>query len=313
MKISAFTMVRNAEKYYFPIKESILSVLPIVDEVVVALGKGDKEDNTAALIQSIQSDKIKIYHRQWSEDDFVDGRIFAQETNFARAQCSGDWCIYLQADELIHEKDHPQIVQNCRRFLSEDCVDGFLFDYYHFYGDYKHHLPVHGWYKNEIRIIRNKNNIYSYKDAQSFRKDNNTKLDVVHTKARIYHYGWVRPPHLMQSKKKEQDSMHHGIKKAEAQYKKQQKSFDYGALGRLDKFKEPHPRVMLSFIRRLDWQSQLNYTKTASLNRHKLKHEKWKYRVLTFLEKHLNKGADFWGYSNWNLIDTASIGTKKAP
>ena len=35
MKISGFTMVRNAGKYYFPIKESIQSVLPIVDEFIV--------------------------------------------------------------------------------------------------------------------------------------------------------------------------------------------------------------------------------------------------------------------------------------
>ena len=93
MKISAFTMVRNAEKYYFPIKESILSVLPIVDEVVVALGDCDANDHTLELIQSIQSDKIKIFRRLWSEQDFVDGRIFAQETNFALSKCTGDWCI----------------------------------------------------------------------------------------------------------------------------------------------------------------------------------------------------------------------------
>ena len=31
MKISGFTMVRNAEKYYFPIKASIESILPIVE------------------------------------------------------------------------------------------------------------------------------------------------------------------------------------------------------------------------------------------------------------------------------------------
>jgi hypothetical protein len=37
-------MVRNATKYYFPIKESILSILPIVDEFIIALGKGDKGD-----------------------------------------------------------------------------------------------------------------------------------------------------------------------------------------------------------------------------------------------------------------------------
>ena len=105
MRISGFTMVRNATTYYFPIKESILSVLPIVDEFIVALGKGNQNDKTREEIESIDSDKIKIIDRVWSEKEFVDGRIFAQETSFALQQCTGDWCIYLQADEVIHEKD----------------------------------------------------------------------------------------------------------------------------------------------------------------------------------------------------------------
>ena len=56
MKISGFTMVRNAEKYYFPIKESIMSILPIVDEFIVALGNNDADDNTLKIIESINSD-----------------------------------------------------------------------------------------------------------------------------------------------------------------------------------------------------------------------------------------------------------------
>ena len=81
MKISGFTMVRNAEKYYFPIKASIKSILPIVDEFIVALGKG--EDNTRSIIESINSEKIKIYEREWNEDSFIEGKIFREETNFA--------------------------------------------------------------------------------------------------------------------------------------------------------------------------------------------------------------------------------------
>jgi hypothetical protein len=79
MKISGFTMVRNATRYYFPIKESILSVLPIVDEFIVALGQGDSDDKTREEIESIQSNKVKIIDRVWSEQDFVDGKIFADD------------------------------------------------------------------------------------------------------------------------------------------------------------------------------------------------------------------------------------------
>lgn len=90
MKISGFTMVRNADLYYFPIKESIESILPIVDEFIVALGNCDPEDKTRALIESINSDKIVIIDRVWDEEEFLDGKIFATETNFALSQCTGD-------------------------------------------------------------------------------------------------------------------------------------------------------------------------------------------------------------------------------
>ena len=58
MKVSGFTFVKNAVKYGYPVVESITSLLPIVDEMIVCLG--DSEDETNKLIESIGSDKIKI-------------------------------------------------------------------------------------------------------------------------------------------------------------------------------------------------------------------------------------------------------------
>ncbi|BDS11425.1 glycosyltransferase [Aureispira anguillae] len=302
MKISGFTMVRNAEKYYFPIKESIESILPIVDEFIVALGNNDPDDNTRTIIESIDSDKVIIIDRVWSEQEFMDGKIFASETNFALSQCTGDWCFYLQADEVVHENDLAPIVNYCKQYLKNPDVDGFLFNYHHFFGDYKHYLPVHGWYKNEIRIVRNHAHIYSYKDAQSFRKMENKKLNVIEIEPYIYHYGWVRPPELMQSKKKEQDSMHHGIAKTKQAYQLKSDEFDYGPLGKIPLFKGKHPAIMAAFIANIHWQNKLNYSKKGNLERPQLKHEKIKYKLLTFFENLLNGGKDFFGYSNWVIL-----------
>ena len=302
MKISGFTMVRNADKYYFPIKESIESILPIVDEFIVALGDNSPDDKTLELINSIGSDKIKIIDRVWSEKEFVDGEIFANETSFALSQCSGDWCFYLQADEVVHENDLDSIVKYCEDYLDDKEVEGMLFNYNHFFGDYDHYLPVHGWYKNEIRIVRNNIGVYSYKDAQSFRKNDNEKLNVIEIDPYIYHYGWVRPPRLMQSKKKEQDSMHHGTKAINSEYKLKPNEFDYGALGRIPKFKGSHPKLMADFITQMDWKDKLNYSKKGNLSRDKMKHESAKYRFITFFENLVNGGKDFMGYSNWNLL-----------
>lgn len=302
MTISGFTMVRNADKYYFPIKEAIMSVLPIVDEFIVALGDCDERDRTRALLESIGSPKVKIFDRIWSQELFLDGKIFAEETTFALSQCSGDWCFYLQADEVIHEDDLPIIVKECQTHLHNLCIDGFLFNYLHFWGDYAHYLPVHGWYKHDIRIVRNRANIYSYKDAQSFRKNQDQKLNVVAITARVFHYGWVRPPRLMQSKKKEQDSMHHGVAQTTEAYRQKAAQFDYGALGNIPVYEGSHPGVMHTFMQKIDWLSNLNYGKKAILHRPLMKHERLKYRILTRLENILNGGRDFWGYSNWNKI-----------
>ena len=63
MKISGFSMVRNATKLYYPIKQAIESILPICDEFVIAIGKGDEDDRTKEVVESIDSDKIKIINK----------------------------------------------------------------------------------------------------------------------------------------------------------------------------------------------------------------------------------------------------------
>ena len=46
MKLSAFTFVRNARRFGYPMAESIASVMDIVDEYVIAVGDSsdDAED-----------------------------------------------------------------------------------------------------------------------------------------------------------------------------------------------------------------------------------------------------------------------------
>ena len=52
MRISGFTIVRNAVKFNYPAVESIKSILPICDEFIVNVG--DCEDETLELIKSIK-------------------------------------------------------------------------------------------------------------------------------------------------------------------------------------------------------------------------------------------------------------------
>ncbi len=297
MKISGFTFVRNAGKLYFPIKESIESILPIVDEYIVALGNCDSDDNTEQQILSLQSPKIKIIHRHWDEALYKDGKIFANETNVALNYCKGDWCFYLQADEVIHENDLELIKLACEFYLTNEKVDGFTLNYYHFFGDYEHYFPIHGWCRSEIRIIRNNRAIYSYNDANTFRKESSKKLRIIKLPAFVYHYGYVRPPNIMKQKKIIQDNIHKGfIEKQFAEDK-----FNYGNMKLTYLFKGSHPKVMQNRINDIYWKDELKF-ENVSLNRPKMKHEKIKYRILTFLENRILGGRQLFGYKNWICI-----------
>jgi len=209
MKISGFTFVKDAVLYDFPVIESIKSMLPLCDEVYVNVGVS--RDNTLELVKSIESDKIKIIENQWDEKFRARSRILAQQTNISLYKCSGDWCLYLQADEVLHEKDYEGILKCMRENLERPEIEGLLFNYRHLYGDYKHYVSSYHWYRREIRIIRNHLGISSWKDAQGFRVDGK-KLKVAECPAFIYHYGWVRDPYKMGNKKEYHNSLHHGIK-----------------------------------------------------------------------------------------------------
>ena len=312
MKISGFSFVRNGVKLYYPVVESIKSILPICDEFVIAIGKGDEDDETRARIAAIGDPKIKIIDTVWEEQYYKKGVINGMQTNIAKEQCSGDWLFYVQADEVVHEKYLPVIKRRCEELLNVDEVDGLLFRYKHFWGDYNHYHIGHGWYPNEIRIIKNKPDIYSWQSAQSFRRydyydnprqaEGTRKINVARVEAEIYHYGWVRPPHLMQNKRKALDSVHWGKGRAQEYYDKAPKEFDYGPLDRLGVFKGSHPKVMDKMISDFNWADKLQMSGKPNKYRELHKHEQFKYRALSCIEKLFHGGKQIGGFRNYNLL-----------
>ncbi len=313
MKISGFSFVRNGVSLYYPIVESIKSILPIVDEFFIAVGKSSDGDDTRKRIEKIGNPKVKIIDTVWEEKYFKKGIINSIQTDIAMKKCSGDWLFYLQADEVIHEKYLEIIKNRCEELIDDKEVEGLLFRYKHFWGDYNHYHNGHGWYPNEIRIVRNLPEIHSWQSAQSFRKfefyDNprqeigHSKLKVVKVDAEVYHYGWVRPPHLMQNKKRALDSVHWGLNRAKDYYEKAPKEFDYGPLNLLAKFKESHPKVMNEMISNYSWQNKLQFTGKPNKYREPHKHETIKYKIVSWIEKNLNGGKAIGGFMNYILLD----------
>lgn len=296
MKISGFSMARNADSLYYPVKQAVQSILPIVDEFVIAIGDCSPGDKTRELVESIGDPKVKIIDTVWDLEKYPRGMEHAHQTDIAREACIGDWLFYLQADEVVHENDLPKIKAACEKFLDDKEVEGFLFKYLHFWGDYRHYHRAHGWYPHEIRIVRNSPEIHSWESAQSFRRipdfdglnyrrqENTYKLKVVALDTHIYHYGWVRPPELMRKKNKTFQTIHKGQEKVAEMERQRWFEFDYGPLNLLPEFKGTHPAVMQEWIAKFDWEQELQYSGKPNPNRKPNKHETLKNKLFTFLK-----------------------------
>ena len=226
-----------------------------------------------------------------------------------------DWLFYVQADEVIHEKYHQVIVDRCHELLNDKEVDGLLFKYLHFWGDYDHYHWGHTWYKNEIRIVRNDRDIHSWESAQSFRripnfdglnyrcdKDLTTKLNVALLDAYVYHYGWVRPPDFMEKKTLAFNTNHMGRKRAMAEYKAGKYRVDYGPIGLAKTFTGTHPAVMQEKRKSFNWANQLNYSKIRPQGTKKPRHERFKYRFISFIENMFFKESGLFTFKNYILI-----------
>ncbi len=260
MKVSGFAIARNVIQADYPIKESLLSIAPLCDEIIVAVGKS--EDDTRDLIESLPIENLKIVDTVWDDNLRVGGLVLSDETNKALAAVSkeSDWCFYIQADECIHEKDVAIIKDSMQVNLTNSNVDGLLFNYNHFYGSYDYLGDSRKWYRNEIRIVRNNGNIKSWKDAQGFRTLQNEKLKVKKIEASIYHYGWVKSPEFQQVKQKQFHRLWHEDEKL-SNYVTEGAEFDYSSIDSLQIFNGTHPKLMLDRISNVNWKFTFDISK----------------------------------------------------
>lgn len=275
MQVAGFTIIRNALKFDYPVVEAITSILPVCDKFFVGVGNSD--DDTRKLIENIASDKIVIIDTVWDDTLREGGRILSIETNkvFDAIPQEFDWCFYIQSDECVHEADLPKIKNAMELYEDDIAVDGLLFEYKHFYGQYNYVGIGRRWYKNEIRIIKNNKHIRSYKDAQGFRTDTDKKLRVKRTGAYIYHYGWVKPPQAQQAKQESFHKMWHDDEWMKTNIPTVEE-FDYGNIDLLGKYKGSHPKIFEERIKKAAWEFVYDKTKVKT---------NFKYQFLFWVEK----------------------------
>jgi hypothetical protein len=264
MKIAGFTFVRNALLYDYPIVEAITSILPICDYFMVAVGKS--EDETLALVRSINDPKIHILETEWDDSLREGGRVLALETDkaFQAIPADYDWCFYIQGDECVHEADLPVIKASMEKWLDDSATEGLLFHYRHFYGSYDFIGMSRRWYRREVRIVRNNKQIFSYRDAQGFRKKGGVsgeKLKVRLIPAHIHHYGWVRHPGVQQKKQLYFKRLWLSDEAA-VKHVGEQEAFLYDGSEPLMRYIHTHPKVMMPRITAQNWHYETDPSKT---------------------------------------------------
>ncbi|WP_443936975.1 glycosyltransferase family 2 protein [Pedobacter sp. MW01-1-1] len=291
MRVTGFTFIRNAIENDYPVKEAILSVLPLCDDFVVALG--NSTDETADLIKSIDPAKIKIVNTVWNDDLKEGGVVFADETNKALAAISADtdWMIYIQGDEAIHEDYLPLIKQEMLQELNNENVEALLLKYKHFYASYDYLAESRRWYRREVRIIKNLPGVHSYRDAQGFRI-NDRKLRVKLIDAYIYHYGWVKPPKGLQGKVRNFNKFYQTEAWIEQNFPVQN-TFDMHNADRLVHFNGKHPKVMQARIASANWKFEEDLTTLPSKMN-------FRRRILQKIED--LTGARLFEYRNYKIV-----------
>lgn len=240
--ISGFTIVRNASILEYPFRESVLSVLPLCDEFIINCGHSD--DETAEIVSDLAKEfpsKIKPIFTEWTRENQSGGFQLKKQSDLALQMAKGEWCFYIQADEVVHEADHEAILKAIARASARPEVDGILFDYLHFYGNFSYQIKGRNWYRREVRVFKNHRGIEAFRDAQGFRKNGN-RISVIPSGARVFHYGYVRTSESLR-KKAEQMSQWWGEKAASSP-----ESFLLKKHVGLSTFTDSHPKWMKNKI-----------------------------------------------------------------
>jgi hypothetical protein len=248
VKISGFTFIRNGNALGYPFVPAIRSLLPLCDEIIVNVPRST--DDTLEAVKAIADPKIRIIQSDWDEKEKVGDPVMRRHTDLALEQCTGDWCVYVQGDEALHESTIPAMRQTMKHEIDNLAVEALLVDYTHFYGSYWTEVYSFGWYYKEVRVIRRDRQIRAWGGAQGFRKTDGQKLRVKNSGGRYFHYGFALSPEQVRKKLGNLATLYGNEKQARATatradvYRDDQK---------VRPFTGTHPAVMKDAVAAANW------------------------------------------------------------
>lgn len=113
MKVSACCIIKNEEKN---LPDYIEGVRNIADEIIIT--DTGSTDNSLKLLEDLKKKynlNLTVYHFEWIND-------FAAAKNFTLEKATGDWIMFLDADEYYDKKDRKKIRPLLEKLLPDDKV-----------------------------------------------------------------------------------------------------------------------------------------------------------------------------------------------
>jgi glycosyltransferase involved in cell wall biosynthesis len=249
VKISGFTFIRNGNSLGYPFAASIKSLLPLCDELIVNVPHST--DGTLESVRAINDPKIRILESEWDEKQRTAGLALSHHTNLALKQCTGDWCVYIQGDEVLHEDTLPAMRSAMKREYDQPQVQGLLVDYTHFYGSYWTYACSFGWYPQEVRVVRRDPAIGSCGDAQGFRTLDGRKLRVKRSGGHYCHYGHALHPDTARTKLQNLSRLWHDDASVEKICRRPDGFYEDDH--KVKPFTGTHPAVMQEIVAAANW------------------------------------------------------------
>lgn len=171
MKISACVIVKNEEKN---IAHWLDNMRQIADEIIVV--DTGSTDNTLAILQKAG---IKPYHFTWCND-------FAAAKNYAIQQATGDWIVFLDADEYFDAKSVQCFRSEMARYHRNKKIGAIMCQLVNIDADNRNKIIDT---MIQVRIFRNskdiryKNPVHEQLETQSGRyiMQKNFSLQIMHT------------------------------------------------------------------------------------------------------------------------------------
>lgn len=174
MKLSACVIVKNEEKCLSTCLESVKNVAS--EMIVVDTGSTDRT------VEIARQCGASVYHFEWIDD-------FSAARNFALSKATGDWIIFLDADEQLAAESAPQLHQVIKQAQREqyDLIAVMLTNY-----DLSNNQPISA--SPQVRLFRNDPDIRYVGAIHERVVSDKAPLNVLFATDRVvvYHSGYSR-------------------------------------------------------------------------------------------------------------------------